>query len=69
VKPLTLQQDPIRVAIALETESGYPGMLFAIFSDYTGFADPYTNMDLTIAHAVLLDLADAISARLKQGAH
>jgi hypothetical protein len=64
-----MKQKDIYVVPGVATESGIAGMRFAVGLEFTGFEHEYSYKDLYIARAVLLDLADAITAKLAEKAN
>lgn len=63
------KQDDIPVHIGARASTGPGGMRFLVGTEFTEFACDYKRADLLVARAVLLDLADAIKAKLIQIAH
>lgn len=63
-----MTQQSIGVAVGILSDASGEAMYFDIGEEYTAFGGNYTN-DLNKAQAVLLDLSDAITAKLKEGAH
>jgi len=57
--------EPIMLTIGIADEVNHLPMTFLIYEEHgVKFEDAYTRTDLTIAKAVLLDLADALEKKL-----
>lgn len=59
-----MSAQPIKIMVGVASEVSEQAMQFEQYDDRVAFSANYSIVDLTIAHAVLMDLADALAKNI-----